>query len=225
MKRLTLSLAVLFACSLPETKAAEPALLVRVRQIKVDRKAIGKLGIDASTLLADAGSAKPGSETKPLDSKIINELLAAKAAHVLSDQQSCTVPGQSFSIRSGGEVLMPKGERDKQDYQFVGARIEGVAHVTDKGRIRLKCSGCFSVLDENLKKTVDGRDYPGVRSTTFDTVIEIDSGETIFVRGASAKQHPGEESSTQEADHEALELCEITASRRRSMTSCGCEST
>ncbi len=125
----------------------------------------------------------------------IQALRNLNLARSLAEQNLVALNGQTARFRAGGEFPVPAATLTfgavGQGVSFIpfGVQMQFVPYITDRDRIRLQVGATVSTLDPSLGTSIGGSagaggtTVPGLNSRTFQTTVELRSGQTFAVAG------------------------------------------
>jgi Flp pilus assembly secretin CpaC len=175
-------------------KAIRRQVLTRIKVLEVDLKKLRGLGLDFGD--DGLGGVLFGDTAKSSDQKLKQRLLKDESvvkllewlqengfSKVVAEPVLATMSGKSASFFSGGQV--PVVERDGENlsviYRNVGTQLELLPVVLGGEKIRLQIRPTLSrVVPASFTNKLNVKDY---ESRTFDTTIELSSGQTVAIGG------------------------------------------
>ncbi len=125
----------------------------------------------------------------------IQALRNLNLARSLAEQNLVALNGQTARFRAGGEFPVPAATLTfgavGQGVSFIpfGVQMQFIPYITDRDRIRLSVGATVSTLNPSLGATVGagtgstGTSVPGLNSRSFQTTVELRSGQTFAVAG------------------------------------------
>lgn len=125
----------------------------------------------------------------------IQALRNINLARSLAEQNLVALNGQTARFRAGGEFPVPAATvtfgAAAQGVAFIpfGVQMQFVPYITDRDRIRLQVGATVSTLDPSLGASIGsgtgstGTTVPGLNSRSFQTTVELRSGQTFAVAG------------------------------------------
>jgi pilus assembly protein CpaC len=125
----------------------------------------------------------------------IQALRNLNLARSLAEQNLVALNGQRAQFQAGGEFPVPAATLTfgavGQGVAFIpfGVQMRFIPYITDRDRIRLQVGATVSTLAPNLGATIGagagstGTSVPGLNSRTFQTTVELRSGQTFAVAG------------------------------------------
>jgi pilus assembly protein CpaC len=125
----------------------------------------------------------------------IQALRNINLARSLAEQNLVALNGQRAQFQAGGEFPVPAASVTfgavGQGVAFIpfGVQMQFIPFITDRDRVRLQVGATVSTLDPSLGATIGsgsgstGTSVPGLNSRTFQTTVELRSGQTFAVAG------------------------------------------
>ncbi len=120
---------------------------------------------------------------------VVDALKARNLARSLAEPNLTALNGQTARFHAGGAFPVPVvtgfTAAGLQGVSFVpfGVELAFTPTITDKDRIRLQVNADVSTRDNSNSATVNGTNVPSLSKRTFETVIDLRSGETMAVAG------------------------------------------
>jgi hypothetical protein len=173
-------------------------VIVHLKVMEVSLTKLEAMGFDMTKFLGNAAAAPedpkkvgaPGTFSVIDDTNDTRQLLEAlrkdNLAKVLAEPTLVTLNGQEAVFRSGGQVAIPKPQKDGSsaaDYQFYGTEVQLKPEVLLDHSVRLAVRCGVSELDY-ANPTHVGKDViPGIRSRDVNTTAKIANGRTLVLAG------------------------------------------
>lgn len=120
---------------------------------------------------------------------IIDILEERDVLTILSEPSLATVSGSPAVLRSGGQFPIPKSTQESNgtvnsgvEFQFFGVELSFTPTIRDKNNIRLEVSTAVSDVQEETG-SVDGNKLPFLNEQSFQTTVDLASGQSFVTAG------------------------------------------
>jgi pilus assembly protein CpaC len=173
-------------------------VIINLKVMEVSLTKLEAMGIDVAKLLGSAATAPddpkkvaaPGTLVvidNPNDTgRLLETLQKDGQGRILAEPQLVTLNGQEAVFRSGGQVAIPKPQKDgfsAVDYQFYGTEVQLKPEVLVDNSVRLSIRCGVSELDY-ANSTHVGKDViPGIHTRNVATTAKIPNGRTLVLAG------------------------------------------
>jgi Flp pilus assembly secretin CpaC len=170
-------------------EAPQPQFVVHLRVVEVDRASLPALSAEATK---SSHSPIPlQKENSAVDARL-EALCQAGQARILAEPTLIATNGRRTWFKSGGEFPFPKAENGGTTIGFrdFGIRADVMPTLLRNGRIRLAISTCVSELDATHAVTVADVTFPGLKSRTMETDVELNEHQAAVLRGGPVQSGP-----------------------------------
>ena len=101
-----------------------------------------------------------------------------------------TVAGRKGVIQVGQQIkLPPTKDPNDEETREIGLTIDCTPHLIQQGKsIRLDLHITRAAIDPERSVSVKGVSYPGIKEQFLSTVVQVDSGDTVALKGPTGKR-------------------------------------
>jgi len=186
------------------TAGANRTVILNVKIMELQVSKMKRLGVDLKTGGTVDLEALIGGTTVKLEA--VNELISALQKNnlikIISEPTLATISGRPATFVSGVEIpfLVPatKGRDAVVETRLVGTRLDCVAKLLERDRIRVELNMSVTSIDTSKSTVIQGSTVPGLRTWQISTAVLMEAGQTIAWSGMRQARGPNDSSKEEE---------------------------